>query len=281
LYADEACSPEYPDQFPFYPEEGCDDVTPLVWDHENSVSILDVNSSGTIYVTGGTLPLTVQVSGQGFWLDPEYTIRDSVVNGRSIGIYADGDACGAATIYIINGCSSVTGGIRSTNGRWDTEQISLNDCPFRGHGIMESSPVGGSFNIYNNNQMLSVKNSRAYWTDQVNLPCLSGYYCHNCSYAIRCSSCDGYDPCSTGENIPVARNPPGYACGGADAFTNHCMDTAEYYWPRLNETFYFTAEDGLLLGDKYAPCLSDEIKPSGVFFRIPTTYKYLSTWICN
>ena len=175
LHADEVCSPDYPDQFPFYPEEECDDVTPLVWDHDNSATILADNSSGMIYVTGGILPLTVQVRGSGFWLDQGHTIQDGVVNGRSIGIYTDGDACGAATIYIIDGCSSVNGSINSTLGKWVARpSITCNEAGF---GFVEADTNSGGYTIMAHVQIGRFKYSQGWSVQMANYnsqPCGEG-----------------------------------------------------------------------------------------------------------
>lgn len=96
----------------------CDFVTPIVWDNEFSVEILADNSQGVIRVSGGRLPFTVSVRGSGFYLDRSRTMRDAIVHSGDFLIYT-GQACGYCVVTVSDGCSTVVGGIRSTNGKWE------------------------------------------------------------------------------------------------------------------------------------------------------------------
>ena len=98
-------------------ENCCDFVTQLVWDAENSAEVIADNSVAWVRVSNGRLPLTVSVRGSGFYLDASRTMRDAVVNSRAIRIFS-ANACGYCYITVTDGCSTVTSGIRSTNGNW-------------------------------------------------------------------------------------------------------------------------------------------------------------------
>lgn len=94
----------------------CDGVPPLVWDYEESVDVMAPESRGVIVVTGGRMPRTVKVRGKGFYLDAAFTQRDGLVSSESFYLYTSDEACGIAYITVIDGCSSVLGAVRSTQG---------------------------------------------------------------------------------------------------------------------------------------------------------------------
>ena len=96
----------------------CDDATPLIWDSINSVQVITDDSSGVVVVTGGLRPLTVSVRGSGFWLDANHTIRDGISSSADIAIYTS-DACGMCAVIITDGCSTVSGKVRSDDGNYD------------------------------------------------------------------------------------------------------------------------------------------------------------------
>lgn len=130
LYADEVCSPDYPDQYP-YSSYSCDGIEPLAWETDlvETTSVAP-SSSVVIFVTGGKLPLQISVGGKGFWLDADHNLRNGVVNSRAITIYTDEDACGSAQISVTDGCTSVTETILSTSGKW----VYLETLPCKGIG---------------------------------------------------------------------------------------------------------------------------------------------------
>ena len=74
---------------------------------------INKNSAITIKVIGGCSPYTWSVSGAGF------TIADATTASFSNTLYADGTACGSATITVI-GCegAQVEGYVRCTTGQW-------------------------------------------------------------------------------------------------------------------------------------------------------------------
>jgi hypothetical protein len=110
----------------------CDEATEIAWDEENSAEVIADNSTGFFVIVGGRSPFTVSVRGNGFYLDPEKTFRDGVIGGRNIPVYT-GNSCGYCHITVTDGCSSVSGGVRSTNGRWVQEyhsQGGINGDPY-------------------------------------------------------------------------------------------------------------------------------------------------------
>ncbi len=127
-------------------QQCCVGVTPLVVDNENSVEVIADNSSAVIVVTGGKLPLTISVRGQGFFLDNNGS-RDGVVNSQSFSIYTT-EACGTCLLTISDGCSSTTHIVRSTNGQWVTVYSNNNGgvLGFKSDGIdIEPYPGGCPF----------------------------------------------------------------------------------------------------------------------------------------
>ncbi|MCB2217991.1 MAG: hypothetical protein KQH59_18165 [Desulfobulbaceae bacterium] len=96
----------------------CEEVAELVYDAENSVDILSPGTSGIVRFTGGRLPVTVQVRGNGFSLD-NYNQRDGLAYSRAFRVYAHEFACGTAPITLRDGCTVAAGEVRSTVGEWD------------------------------------------------------------------------------------------------------------------------------------------------------------------
>lgn len=103
----------------------CDGVSALSWDTENSGDIVTPGSTSGVAVLGGKLPLEVSIRGAGFYLDPDLTVRDGTVDGRSIMIFASPDACGYANISVADGCSKTSGGIKSTEGQWNSVDLDI------------------------------------------------------------------------------------------------------------------------------------------------------------
>lgn len=95
----------------------CDEVSPIVWDEENSVEVISDNSSGFVFVNGGRYPYTWTVRGSGFWLDAAHTKREITVDSSAVQIYTK-DSCGGCTITVTDGCSTVSGIVRSSSGSW-------------------------------------------------------------------------------------------------------------------------------------------------------------------
>ena len=93
----------------------CPENPSLEYDTANSDETIERNGSAAIVVIGNNGPYTWSVSGTGFTLETE-----NGPTGPTNVLYADGSACGAATITV-TGCGglSVTGYVRCTaNSAW-------------------------------------------------------------------------------------------------------------------------------------------------------------------
>ena len=104
----------------------CDEVSDLLWDEEYNGEVIADNSSMVVRVSGGTLPITWSVAGDGFYLDSARTLKKVIRESRNAVIYTD-EACGSCKIIVSDGCSRVDEHIRSTNGQW--EPIPYSDGP--------------------------------------------------------------------------------------------------------------------------------------------------------
>lgn len=90
----------------------------LEYDDENSAQVIADDSAGRIVTTGGTLPLTVSLSGEGFFLDSAHTLTEAVVGGNNFTVYT-ADACGFCEVAVTDKCGQTTSGsTKSTNGEW-------------------------------------------------------------------------------------------------------------------------------------------------------------------
>jgi hypothetical protein len=79
----------------------------------------DQSGVAKISFIGGRLPYTWEISGNGFWLDDQYTQTTTLTDTYSTLIYADEDACGSALITVTDDCGTTgEGSIRATEGRW-------------------------------------------------------------------------------------------------------------------------------------------------------------------
>jgi hypothetical protein len=96
----------------------CDEIEPITWDYDNSAVAITPGSSGIVFVKGGKGPYTWKVRGDGFYLDDKYTIRDGVTSTGQLRIYLDTGSCGPCSVYVADGCSSVSESVRSTAGEW-------------------------------------------------------------------------------------------------------------------------------------------------------------------
>lgn len=120
-------------------------ATPIVYDEAGSADIIGDNSSGMVQYDGGLLPATAKLNGSGFFTDPYFTKKEIEVTGggRQIRIYTK-DACGSCSITINDGCSSDSGVVKSTEGKWVT--VALHDLATNPSccGKMQGERVGGS-----------------------------------------------------------------------------------------------------------------------------------------
>ena len=96
----------------------CDGVPPLSWDTSISPEVISPNSSVIIGVTGGgRFALRWTISDAGF----QFTdARDTEIvgHGSVVRLSALPTACGAVTVTVTDGCSTVRRAIRCTSGRW-------------------------------------------------------------------------------------------------------------------------------------------------------------------
>jgi hypothetical protein len=115
------------DKFVPAPGTCCGDVLDLSIDDSSSAETVAPSSSCIVYWEEGRNLVEITVSGQGFWLNPGFTIKSGVVQGdKNVTIYTSGDNCGTGTVTVDDGCSEVEWDIRSTAGQW-TERTSLID----------------------------------------------------------------------------------------------------------------------------------------------------------
>lgn len=96
----------------------CTEDPDLIYDTVNSAETIDRNGSAALVVIGNNGPFIWSVSGTGFTLENE-----GQPTGPTNTLYADGLACGAATITV-TGCDGkeVKGFVRCTTGQWGPTQ---------------------------------------------------------------------------------------------------------------------------------------------------------------
>jgi len=96
----------------YAPGHTCAKDPDIEYDTANSNETIDRNGSAALFVTGDNGPFTWSVSGVGFTLETE-----NEPTGATNTLYADGSACGAATITV-TGCDGeeVKGYVRCTIG---------------------------------------------------------------------------------------------------------------------------------------------------------------------
>lgn len=111
----------------------CEGVPVLVWDTSVSPEVMSPNSAVIIGVTGGVpFSLTWEVSGHGFQFQNGSTKITSGPTQQRIRLSALPIACGSAVITVSDGCSTATGFIRSTSGRWLRDYDLTDTCPVSG-----------------------------------------------------------------------------------------------------------------------------------------------------
>lgn len=90
----------------------------MAWDTETSVEVLAPGTSGIVGVTGGSGNYHWSVRGNGFALSADGRLRDGSTDTTYVYIYALSSACGYCSIEVTDGCSVLSGGVRSTDGSW-------------------------------------------------------------------------------------------------------------------------------------------------------------------
>uniref|UniRef100_A0A6M3IHF9 Putative structural protein n=1 Tax=viral metagenome TaxID=1070528 RepID=A0A6M3IHF9_9ZZZZ len=98
------------------------------WDSVTSAATIARSGSCIVAIVdlGGGGPYVWQVSGIGFWFDPEYTLTSIETSEISIMLYADDTACGTATITV-TGCALVEEIIGSVDSDF-VDSIAWNDA---------------------------------------------------------------------------------------------------------------------------------------------------------
>ncbi len=138
----------------------CDGIPPLVWDDVNSVEVIALDSSGTVYVSAGKSPYTWSVRGSGFSFSGG--LREAVTAEPWILVYTDDDACGSATVVVTDGCTSATGSIRGTVGTWQQVGMIAN-APQDYPEVLAQGPYSCSCNLFSHGRLAHdvIKGSRA------------------------------------------------------------------------------------------------------------------------
>lgn len=104
----------------------CAGVPALAWDASVSPEVMAPNSSAIFGVTGGRPPFLWMVSG-GLMIDDQmdghgfYFANGSnhvYTEGRQLYVVTSPSACGSVTLTVEDGCSTATGSVRCTQGRW-------------------------------------------------------------------------------------------------------------------------------------------------------------------
>lgn len=110
----------------------CEDAETLEWDFDFSADYVSAGSSAKVGIDGGgsSNAVTWSIVGDGFYLDVARNLKTVSTEGNKVEIYTDEDACGVATIFASDTCSSVKGFIQSTLGHW--EQIPESEWPHSG-----------------------------------------------------------------------------------------------------------------------------------------------------
>jgi len=95
------------------------EYTQLEFDEDGSASVIADNSYGFMFVNEGILPITINVSGSGFYTDVGRTSTTAIIDSREFMVYTS-VACGSCAITVQDDCGeAVTGYCRSVNGVWN------------------------------------------------------------------------------------------------------------------------------------------------------------------
>lgn len=149
-----AGTPTVSGNYIYSPGHTCTKDPDLIYDTINSHETIERDGSANLFVIGNNGPFTWSVSDQGFWLDANYTIKTLENNGLTATLYADGTACGAATITVTgcNGPPPETGYVRCSYGNWGNCIVL---CDGTGDGICWWGGPG---------MCEKIEGNRKYWT---------------------------------------------------------------------------------------------------------------------
>lgn len=186
----------------------CDGVEELAIDEEESADTVGPGSWCDIWVTGGILPITWQIRGNGFYVDSAHQQRDITVNSRKLRIFTDETACGTCVIYATDGCSSINWWVRCTEGQW----VAIDPADVLITGVAADEAIGAAYDPDDSDCLISA-------TSKFDLQATVGPYrlrqsyywtaadtCTTASAAIGSTTCDSdtSDTC-TGSWISTAQ----------------------------------------------------------------------------
>lgn len=265
----------------------CEGVTAIVWDHDQSIQILAPNATGAVFVSGGLGVKEWKVRGTDLWLDKDRKIRDGI-GGNAVNLYAGPDFCGSGSIYVTDGCSSASNGIRGTEGVWrlinsgrfvHLMTTSNGYWNLRPPGIV---PVNGVF--FDGGNILSVEVPQQKFGSAAQI-------CSNClvsgiaactkpqaMHAPRCSNCVGYtctitdkadqDGCTTNTRLQTS-----------DDFVDTDSYTILDYGVYGDIQMASEGVPGLFIRQDQEPCYADGKKPGYTMWGL-YTLKYNYEWVC-
>lgn len=193
----------------------CPAAVTFEWDTDLSAETIARNNSASVYITGGELPYNWEVAGTGFTLANSFTL--GVVNT----LYADGSACGSATITVTDGCGTeVTGIVRNTDaGYWNNKSS--------GCGLADDGDVS-----YVRKKILALMTAT--------IDATTGGQRQRTIYTIRTSG--AWNPGNFPTSGECDAHRAGYDCG---SMTTCAPQPASIYWSGIRQgTYYLCAGDG-------------------------------------
>ena len=106
------------------PEDCCDQIAPLLWDNVNSISVIQDNDEGFVYITDGKGPFTWRlISDRGYVWFAGSGSSVLVTEERWAKLVSGAYPCGEYTVEVTDDCGTVvTGTIVSGVGQWILEQ---------------------------------------------------------------------------------------------------------------------------------------------------------------
>lgn len=105
----------------------CDEIEPIVWDHEATPEVLPAGESIMVYMQGGLPPYRFRVTNHALsWPDGR---REWISAAPYAMLTAAETFCGGAVVYVDDSCGQVIGHVRSDLGSW---QYIGNDCMLAG-----------------------------------------------------------------------------------------------------------------------------------------------------
>jgi len=124
----------------------CDGVSVIEWDSDSSPEVLPSNSGVTVYINGGIAPYTWTISSNNVFFSN--TLKKIKTTYPFVNIYANSDFCGAASIKVTDGCSTVNEVLRSDLGSW---YYLNNECELAGdfagnaEGLFSATRIHGKY----------------------------------------------------------------------------------------------------------------------------------------